>query len=105
MAHTTVHDVLAALEDVDFPADKEALLRAARRADAPQEVIHALRGIPREEYTNRDDVAHSVRVDPDSDLGHSPAQRAEQARRGGRPGQSQHLRDVPKPPVEEELDR
>ncbi|MFE1751680.1 hypothetical protein [Streptomyces anandii] len=49
-------------------------------------------------------MARSVRVDPDSDLGLSPAKRAEQAREGGRPGQSQHLREVPKPPVEEELD-
>lgn len=46
-----------------------------------------------------------MRVDPDSDLGLSPAQRAEQARAGGRPGQSQHLREVPKAPVQEELDR
>ncbi|MGP4001595.1 hypothetical protein [Streptomyces sp. 8N706] len=29
----------------------------------------------------------------------------DRARKGGRPGQSQHLRDVPKPPVEEELDK
>ncbi|MEU3342369.1 hypothetical protein [Streptomyces sp. NPDC006668] len=49
-------------------------------------------------------MARSVRVDPASDLGLSPAQRAEQARKGGRPGQSQHLRDAPKPPVQEELD-
>ncbi|MGV9570260.1 hypothetical protein ACWDRX_11960, partial [Streptomyces nigra] len=46
----------------------------------------------------------SVRVDPASDLDLSPAQRAEQARKGGRPGQSQHLRDAPKPPIQEELD-
>ena len=46
-----------------------------------------------------------MRVAPDSDLDLSPAQRAEQAREGGRPGQSQHLRAVPRPPVEEELDR
>ncbi|MEU5310456.1 hypothetical protein [Streptomyces sp. NPDC021562] len=43
-------------------------------------------------------------MDPSSDLGPSPAQCAEKAREGGRPGQSQHLRDVPKPPIEEELD-
>ncbi|GAA5073747.1 hypothetical protein GCM10023336_61350 [Streptomyces similanensis] len=38
-------------------------------------------------------------------LGTSSARRAEQAREGGRPGQSQQLRDVPEPPVEEEPDR
>ncbi|WP_262505175.1 hypothetical protein [Streptomyces sp. TRM68367] len=44
-------------------------------------------------------------MDPDSDLGLTAAQRAEQAREGGRPGQSQHLREVPRTPVQEELDR
>ncbi|MEV8593442.1 DUF2795 domain-containing protein [Streptomyces sp. NPDC052012] len=105
MAHATVDDVLGALENVDFPADKTRLLDAARSAGASGDVTAALRGIPPETYTNREDIARSVRTDPDSDLGHSPAQRAEQARQGGRPGQSQYLREVPKPPVEEELDR
>ncbi|KRV48437.1 hypothetical protein AQ490_04060 [Wenjunlia vitaminophila] len=105
MAHTNVHDVLGALKEVDFPADKDALLTAARRAGASDEVLKALRGIPPEEYGNRQDVARSVRVDADSDLRHSRAQRAEQARGHGRQGLSQHLRDVPKPPVEDELDR
>ncbi|GAA2592813.1 DUF2795 domain-containing protein [Streptomyces axinellae] len=102
-AHTTVKEVLAALDDVDFPAGKDELLRAA--SNAPQEVYAALRGIPPEEYANREEVARSVRVDPDSDLDLSPAQRAEQARQGGRPGQSERLREAPKPPVEDELDR
>lgn len=105
MAHTNAREVLRALDDVDFPADKDTLVRAAQVAGASEEVVRALRAIPPEEYENRDQVAHSVRVDPDSDLDHSPAQRAEQARLGGKPGQSQHLREVPKPPVEEELER
>ncbi|MEU6548092.1 DUF2795 domain-containing protein [Streptomyces sp. NPDC046859] len=105
MTHSTsAQDVVEAIKDVDFPADKETLIEAARRKGAAPEVIKALRAIPPEQYSNRKEVARSVRVDPDSDLGLSPAQRAEQARKGGRPGQSQHLREVPKPPVEEELD-
>jgi hypothetical protein len=105
MAHATVDEVLGALEDVDFPADKTQLLEAARSAGASGDVISALRGIPPETYTNRDDIVHSIRTDPDSDLGHTAAQRGEQARQGGKPGLSQHLREVPKTPVEEELDR
>ncbi|MDN0199193.1 DUF2795 domain-containing protein [Streptomyces sp. S.PNR 29] len=106
MSHTTsAREVVDALKDVDFPASKDDLIQAARKAGASQEAVAALRGIPPESYANRDEVARSVRVDPDSDLGTSPAQRAQQARAGGKPGQSQHLRDVPKPPVEEELDR
>ncbi|GAB2881769.1 hypothetical protein GCM10027074_57650 [Streptomyces deserti] len=106
MAHTTsARDVVDAIKDVRFPASKDELIDAARRAGASEEVVAALRGIPPEGYANKEEVARSVRVDPDSDLGLSPAQRAEQARAGGKPGQSQHLRDVPKPPVQEELDR
>jgi hypothetical protein len=105
MAHTTnARDVMAALDAVDFPAGKDQLIDAARQAGASEEVITALRGIPPDQYDNREQVGRSVRVDPASDVGLSPAQRAEQARKGGRPGQSQHLRDVPKPPIQEELD-
>lgn len=47
-------------------------------------------------------MARSVCVDPASDLA---TQRVEQARHSGRPGQSQHLRDVPKPSVQDQLDQ
>lgn len=104
-SHTNVQEVLGALGTAHFPASKEELVDAARSAGAPGEVVKALRGMPPEEYANKEEVARSVRVDPDSDLRHSRAQQAEQARRGGRPGQSQHLRDAAKPPVEDELDR
>ncbi|UUU29738.1 DUF2795 domain-containing protein [Streptomyces sp. CA-210063] len=105
MAHATVDDVLGALRNVDFPAGRTQLLEAARSAGASGEVMSALRGIPPETCTSRDDIVRSVRTDPDSDLGHSQAQRGDQARQGGKPGLSQHLREVPKPPIEEELDR
>ena len=106
MAHgTSAREVVDALKDVDFPATKDELVAAASKASGgSEEVVAALRAIPPDEYANKEEVAPSVRVDPASDLDLSPAQRAEQARKGGRPGQSQHLRDAPKPPVEEELD-
>ncbi|MDH6228463.1 MULTISPECIES: DUF2795 domain-containing protein [Streptomyces] len=106
MAHaTSAREVVDAIKDVDFPADKNQLIDAARTSGASEGVVAALRGIPPEEYTNRDDVARSVRTDPASDLGVNASQRAQQARAGGRPGQSQHLREVPKTPIQEELDR
>jgi len=97
--------VLNALQDVDFPAGKGELVQATDNAGAPEEVVKALRAIPPDEYGNGDEVARSVRVGPASDLDLSVAQRAEQARHGGRPGQSQHLRDVPKPSVQDEVDQ
>ena len=104
-AHTTVHEVLQALEQVDFPAGKDDLLGAAQEAGASPEVLKALRGVPQDEYANRDEVARSVRLDPDYDVQTSASQKAEQQRQGGRPGQSQHLREVPLTPIEEELQR
>src|ERR1700761_8414315 len=56
-----------ALRDVDFPAGKDELIRAARAVGAPGEVIRALRAIPPEEYANRE-VARSVPKDPAEEL-------------------------------------
>jgi hypothetical protein len=102
-AHTTVQEVLHALDQVDFPAGKDDLLAAAQDAGASPEVLKALRGVPPDEYANRDEVARSVRLDPDYDVQTSASQKAEQQRQGGRQGQSQHLREVPQTPIEEEL--
>jgi hypothetical protein len=105
MARANLEDVLSALRSVDFPAAKDDLIRAAQAAGASAEVVKALRAIPPVEYANREEVARSVPADPAADRGVSPAQRAEQARLGGKPGLSERLREVPKPPIEEELDQ
>ncbi|MGW2645858.1 DUF2795 domain-containing protein [Streptomyces sp. NPDC001393] len=102
-AHTSVPEVLAALKDVSYPADKDRLVTAAREAGASDEVVKVLRGIPAEQYTGREDVARSVRADPDLD--HTAAQRADKAREGGKPGLSLHLREEPRTPIQEEFDR
>ncbi|MEU6595255.1 DUF2795 domain-containing protein [Streptomyces sp. NPDC046881] len=102
-AHPSVPEVLGALKDVTYPADKDRLIAAARQAGASEEVVEALRGMPVGEYGGRADVARSVRADPDS--GRSAARRAQRARRGGRPGFAQHLREEPKTPIHEEFDR
>lgn len=104
MSSTSVREVLDALQDVDFSAGKEESVQA-RMPERPREVVKAHRAILPDEYGNRNEVARSVCVDPASDLDLSAAQRAEKARRGGRPGQSQHLRDVPKPSVQDELEQ
>ncbi|MFF9520404.1 DUF2795 domain-containing protein [Streptomyces achromogenes] len=104
-AHTSDPLVLDALKDVTYPAGKEKLISAARQAGAGDEVVKALRGMPAEEHAGRAEVASSVRVDPDSDLGTDAGRRAGQAPRGGRPGLSQHLREEPKTPIQEEFNR
>jgi len=104
-AHTTIKEVLAALGEVDFPAGKDDLLAAAQAAGASEEVQKALRGIPPDEYANRDEVARSVRLDPSTEDGLDASRRAEQARTGGRLGLGQHEVDVREPVIEEELQR
>ncbi|MFC0052322.1 DUF2795 domain-containing protein [Streptomyces actinomycinicus] len=106
MAHTSVPEVLNALKDVSYPADRDRLVSAAREAGAPEAVVDALRGIPADEYAGRDEVARSVRVEPASDPGPDAGRRpAERARHGGKPGISQHLWEEPKTPIHEEFDR
>lgn len=105
MADTDMAQVMDAVQDADFPATKDQLVAVAQAADARDQVLQALQALPPVEYDNREDVAHSVRLPVDSDLDHSKAQRNDQLRGGGKHGLSGHLRDVPKPPVEEELSR
>ena len=91
---------------IDYPASKDELLRDAQDAEAPEEIIRALRAIPPEEYANRNEVIRSVPTDPAQDLQPDAAQRAEQAREQRHHGQqhlSQYEREVPKPPIEDEL--
>ena len=42
----TPDHILRYLGDVDYPADKEELVAAADRADAPEAVVRSLRAIP-----------------------------------------------------------
>jgi hypothetical protein len=107
MRYASPDEVKRALKNVDFPAAKDELIRAAEAAGAPDNVIAALRAIPPEEYANRAEVMRSIPTDPAADLDLSPAQRAEQARETrhrSHPQQlSEHMREVPKPPLEEDL--
>ena len=108
MPPVTSDEVVRYLKGVDYPAGKEDLLRAANDAGAPPEVLKALRAIPPEEYANRAEVARSVPTDPAADLHPTAAQRAEQARERRRRGPhpvSEYQREVPKPPIEDELDQ
>jgi hypothetical protein len=68
--------------------------------------VRALPAIPPLEYANREEVARSSPGNPAADRGLSAAQRAEQTgERNRMRGLSQLDREVPKPVVEEELER
>jgi hypothetical protein len=87
----TPEDVLRYLQDVDYPAGKEALVDAAERAGAPEAVVRSLRAIPPVEYRSRAEVARSVPVDPGS--GRSASRAAEQARTRAPAGVAEHMRE------------
>jgi hypothetical protein len=87
----TWHEVQRYLQDVDYPADKEALLDAAGRADAPEAVVRSLRAIPPVEYRNEAEVRRAVRLDPGA--GRSASRAAEQARTRAPSGVAEHMRE------------
>ena len=60
VASTSLSRLRHCLNDVDYPADKDALLEAARRNSADEETTRALRAIPPETYANLTEVVSSV---------------------------------------------
>jgi hypothetical protein len=97
----SLDELYATLRDAHFPATKDELIQAATAAGAPEDVIHALRAIPPEQYRNKEEVGRSVQIDPAAERFLTPGQLAEQSRLGGEPGLGQVERDVPLSPIEE----
>ena len=76
----TADEVMGHLTDVDYPADKDALLAAAERAGASEEVLRAIRAVPPVDYRSREEVVRSLRLDPAPDVEPGAAARAEAPR-------------------------
>ncbi|NHC46788.1 DUF2795 domain-containing protein [Motilibacter aurantiacus] len=53
-------DIKAALNDVDFPAGKDDIVRHAEQAGATQEVLASLRTLPLADYRSLDEVLRST---------------------------------------------
>ncbi|SEK65024.1 Protein of unknown function [Blastococcus sp. DSM 46786] len=84
----TADEVMGHLTDVDYPADKDALLAAASSRGASEEVLRAIRAIPPVDYRNDDEVIRSLRLDPSP--GREPGA---QARAEAAQGVGQAVRD------------
>ncbi|PRY50050.1 uncharacterized protein DUF2795 [Geodermatophilus tzadiensis] len=93
MAHAVPpQDVVAHLGEVDYPADKDALLAAAERHGAPDEVLRALRTVPPgTDYAHADEVVRAL--GPASDPGEDPTHAAEAARADARAAFTGHPAD------------
>ncbi len=48
------------LKGIHHPADKQALLKTARKNDAPRDVVSTLDRLPAKEYTSPIDVNHEL---------------------------------------------
>ncbi|MBQ1073159.1 DUF2795 domain-containing protein [Micromonospora sp. C31] len=71
-------DVLHYLSSLDYPAEKDDVVREAEREGAPPDVLRALRALPPVDYANGNEVARSAGVEAAPEV--DPAQRAAQAR-------------------------
>ncbi|MEU5791437.1 DUF2795 domain-containing protein [Micromonospora purpureochromogenes] len=84
-------DVLQYLSSLDYPAEKDDVVREAEREGAPPEVLKALRALPPVDYANGNEVARSAAIDAAPEL--SASQRAAQTREP-HTRVSQHLRRI-----------
>jgi hypothetical protein len=73
-----------ALRDLDFPADKDAILQHVLEYTSDGGVVKLARTLPPETYRNMSEVRSSVRLDPSVEDGRTEARRAAQARSGNR---------------------
>lgn len=85
-------DVLQYLEALDYPAQKEDVVREAEREGAPPDVLKALRALPPVDYADGNQVARSAHIEAAPEIGAS--QRAAQARDKQHMRVSQHLRGI-----------
>ena len=83
-----------ALRDLDFPADKDAILEHVLEYTSDRGVLRLARTLPPEMYRNMSEVRSSVRLDPSVEEGRTDARRAAQARSGNR-HIAEYLREVP----------
>jgi hypothetical protein len=98
-----LHDtgaVVEALNDLDFPADKQSIVEHARARGAAEEAERALRALPLGEYANMAEILRSVPVDPDPDR--TASERVQQHRAPGRKtGMSESTKPFQKNPLED----
>ncbi|MEW2384226.1 DUF2795 domain-containing protein [Micromonospora sp. NPDC047707] len=88
----TYADVLQYLSSLDYPAEKDDVVREAEREGAPPDVLRALRALPPQvDYANGNEVARSAGIEAAPEV--SPSQRAAQARERHQ-RVSQHLRSI-----------
>ncbi len=101
-AATTRSRLRQYLNDVDYPADKDALLEAANRNGCDEDTNRALRSIPPETYANFEEIVSSVTLTDDADP--TDSEKAQAHRVHNKANVAQSAKDVgPVNPIVEEL--
>jgi hypothetical protein len=90
-----------ALNDVDYPADKDSLVRHAVAHGADEPTRRALEALPPADYANLDEVIRSVPLEPDP--GRSGSERNQQ-RGEAKPGLAEHMRERDRFSLRQEFD-
>ena len=67
MSHNTFAEVQSLLEDLDFPAEKDAIVRHAEQKGGAHDsdAVRALRAMPLATYRNMSEIRSSVDLPPD----------------------------------------
>jgi hypothetical protein len=60
MAGVTLEDVFEPLNDLDYPAAKEDVVRHAESRGASEDVLRALRALPLGDYASREELGRSL---------------------------------------------
>lgn len=92
MRLTSTDPIKDALNDLDFPASKQAIVEHVRRHGAPPDAERALAALPLATYGNLDEVLRSVPVDPAPER--SESERVYQHRHHRRARLAEHMREA-----------
>ena len=60
MGDVTLDDVFGPLNDLDYPAAKDDIVRHAEQRRAPDDVLKVVRALPLGEYASRAELARSL---------------------------------------------
>lgn len=91
------------LIDVDYPADKDALVAEAERHGGDDDAIRTLRALPPVDYRNRAEVLRSIDINAAENAGKTASDTARQRLDDAHPGVADHMRDVEASPIQQEV--
>lgn len=107
MNATTLENVREAIDGLDYPASKDAVVEHATQQGAGEKVLGLVRALPVAIYTNREEVLAAIPFHPGSGDEDRDTQdmedKANERRRHTHPGLAEHEKQTPRSPIEDGL--